>query len=68
MGAIIYKASAVVNGIFEEKFALLRYVPKRSQENSDTKNDAKKITKIYNVEQRKSPKPQVIIWAGSQAV
>jgi len=45
-GSIIYKASAVVNGISEEKFALSSYVPKTSQKNFDTKNDAEKHNKI----------------------
>ena len=52
-GSIIYKASAVVNSIFEEKFALLSYAPKTSQKNFDTKNRAKKHNKIAMRGERK---------------
>jgi len=43
---IINNESGIVNGIFEEKFVLLSYVPKTSQKNFDTKNDAENDNKI----------------------
>ena len=43
---IINNESGIVNSIFEEKFALSSYVPKTSQKNFDTKNDAETDNKI----------------------
>lgn len=58
----------IVNNIFEEKFALSSYVPKTSQKNFDTKNDAENDKKFNMKPRLKTPFSRCGVWAISQAV